>query len=433
MFDTPDDPFTGGSLRSADDAGLLVDDGVITARGDFAAVRADHPDVEVVDLRAGVLLPGLVDAHVHYPQVRAMGTLGMPLLEWLERCALPEELRLGSVDYAREVAEEFVSGLVSAGTTTSLVFGSHFAPAVDALFAEAGRVGLRVTAGLVVSDRGLPEPLLTTAERAYDESLELAGRWHGVGRARYAVTPRFSYSAADEMLDACASVTKDVAGAWFTTHVNENPAEVAEVARLFVGALHYVDTYDRHGLVGERSVLAHNVHASDRELVVLAGRGVGVAHCPTSNSALGSGLFPRGGTSSTGSGWRSGPTSGPAPASRCSRRGCRPTSCSRCWVPKDSRSPRPTCSTSPPAPAPWRSASATRWATCRWASSSTRSGSARSTTIRSTSGSGTPPAPRMRSPRSSPSAATATSPASGSAATGSSPDAEPSSVTSNPR
>lgn len=293
VVDTPDDPFTGGVLRSIDDAGLAVDDhGVISARADFATVRADHPDAEVVDLRGGVLLPGLVDAHVHYPQVRVMGALGMPLLEWLERCALPEELRLESVGYAREVAAEFVAGLVSAGTTTSLVFGSHFAPAVDALFAEAARVGVRVTAGLVVSDRGLPEPLLTTPERAYDESLDLAGRWHGVGRARYAVTPRFSYSAADEMLDACASVTKDVAGAWFTTHVNENSAEVAEVARLFVGSLHYVDTYDRHGLVGERSVLAHNVHASDHELVVLAGRGAGVAHCPTSNSALGSGLFP---------------------------------------------------------------------------------------------------------------------------------------------
>jgi guanine deaminase len=151
VVDTPDDPFTGGTLRSADDAGLAVTDGVIVARGDFAAVRADHPDVEVEDLRGGVLLPGLVDAHVHYPQVRAIGALGMPLLEWLERCALPEELRLASVDYAREVAAEFVCGLVSAGTTTSLVFGSHFAPAVDALFSEAARVGVRVTSGLVVS------------------------------------------------------------------------------------------------------------------------------------------------------------------------------------------------------------------------------------------------------------------------------------------
>jgi guanine deaminase len=83
-----------------------------------------------------------------------------------------------------------------------------------------------------------------------------------------------------------------VPDAWFTSHVNENPAEVAEVAARFPEAVHYVDTYDRHGLLGERSVLAHNVHATDSELTVLAGRGTSVAHCPSSNSALGSGLFP---------------------------------------------------------------------------------------------------------------------------------------------
>jgi guanine deaminase len=224
--------------------------------------------------------------------VRAIGALGMPLLEWLDRCALPEETRLASVDYARDVATEFVGGLVGAGTTTALVFGSHFASAVDVLFEEVERVGLRVTSGLVVSDRSLPEPLLSTPDRTYDESVALTRRWHGRGRTRYAVTPRFSYSASDDLLDACASVMKDVPGSWFTSHVNENRAEIAEVARLFAEAEHYVDTYDRHGLVGPSTVLAHNVHATDRELGLLASQGASVAHCPTSNSALGSGLFP---------------------------------------------------------------------------------------------------------------------------------------------
>ena len=292
VLDTPDDPLTGGRLRSDEDAGLLVADGAIGERGDFTALRRAHPDEEVVDLRAGVLLPGLVDTHVHYPQVRIIGALGMPLLDWLERCALPEECRLADVDYARRIAAEFVGGLVAAGTTTALVFGSHFAPAVDVLFEEVARAGLRVTAGLVVSDRGLPEPLLTDPGRAYDEAVALASRWHGVGRARYAVTPRFSYSASDEVLDACAAVLKDVPGSWFTSHVNENPAEVAEVTRLFVGAEHYVGTYDHHGLLGESSVLAHDVHPTDAELAILGARGAAVSHCPSSNSALGSGLFP---------------------------------------------------------------------------------------------------------------------------------------------
>jgi guanine deaminase len=279
-------------LRAESDLALRVVDGTIVERGPYAEVSRRHAEDDVVDLREGLVLPGLVDTHVHYPQVRAIGHLGMPLLQWLDECALPEEGRLASVDYARSVATEFVSGLVSAGTTTSLVFGSHFASALDVLFEEVERVGVRVTAGLVVSDRSLPQALLSTPERGYDEAVTLARRWHGRGRTRYAVTPRFSYSASDDMLDACRSVLKDVPGTFFTSHVNENVAEVAEVAKLFPGAQDYVDTYDRHGLVGPNTVLAHNVHPTDRELDLLTSRGASIAHCPTSNAALGSGLFP---------------------------------------------------------------------------------------------------------------------------------------------
>ncbi|HET8599802.1 MAG TPA: guanine deaminase, partial [Segeticoccus sp.] len=293
VMDTPDDPFAGGRLRADEDAGIVVHDGTIHERGPFAEVRGRHPDVEVVDLRDGILLPGLVDTHVHYPQVRVIGELGMPLLDWLQHCALPEEARLADSGYARSVAADFVRGLLDVGTTTALVFGSHFASAVHEVFTEAARVGLRITTGLVVSDRLLePEALLTTPDAAYEESCRLASRWHGAGHARYAVTPRFSFSASDAMLDACASVLKDVQGAWFTSHANENLAEIESVARLFGDAHDYVDTYDKHGLVGRRCVLAHNVHPTDRELALLASQDATVAHCPSSNAALGSGLFP---------------------------------------------------------------------------------------------------------------------------------------------
>ena len=291
VLDTPDDPFSGGRLRVEHDAGLLVRDGAVVERGAFDDVRARHRDDEIVDLRGGLVLPGFVDTHVHFPQVRAVGGLGMPLLEWLERCALPEEERLSDAAYARTIAAEFVSGLVEAGTTTAMVFGSHFAPAVDALFVQAADTGLRVTSGLVVSDRLLPEALWTSPQRAYDEGLALARRWHGLGRTRYAVTPRFALSCTDSLLASCAALLAEVDGSWVTTHLNENVLEIAGVGRLFDGC-HYVATYDRHGLIGPRTVLAHNVHATDEELRVLAARGASVAHCPTSNSALGSGLFP---------------------------------------------------------------------------------------------------------------------------------------------
>jgi guanine deaminase len=290
VLDTPDDPFRGGRLRADADAGLLVVDGTIVERGPYADVRRQHPGETAVDLRSGLLLPGFVDTHVHYPQMRAIGALGMPLLEWLDRCALPEEARLADLGYAREVAGEFVASLVDSGTTTALVFGSHFAPAVDLLFEHATGCGLRVTCGLVVGDRMLRPELHTTAQRAYEESRELARRWHRHGRTRYAVTPRFSLSCTDELLDSCAAVHSDTAGCWFTSHVNENPAEIAKVRELF--GCDYLDSYDKHGLVGPTSVFAHNVHPTGAELELLAATGASVAHCPTSNAALGSGLFP---------------------------------------------------------------------------------------------------------------------------------------------
>jgi guanine deaminase len=291
IVDTPGDPFTGDPAGAlAQDEALLVRDGVIAGRGSLAALRAAHPGELVTRLDGGLLVPGFVDTHVHYPQLRAIGGLGLPLLDWLEQCALPEESKLADRAYARAVAAEFLDGLVAAGTTSALVFGSHFAPAMDELFTAAERRGLNITSGLVLSDRILRPDLLNSPETALADSADLILRWHDRGRLRYAVTPRFSLSTSDEMLDACAQLLGK--GVWFTSHVNENLAEIATVAGLFPGSRHYLDTYVRHELVTPRSVFAHNVHPGDAELAVLAERGARVAHCPTSNSALGSGLFP---------------------------------------------------------------------------------------------------------------------------------------------
>jgi guanine deaminase len=286
FLDTPRSPFTGGHLRADADLALVVEDGVIVAREPFEP--SAHPDH--VDLREGLVLPGLVDTHVHFPQVRAIGGLGMPLLDWLEKCALPEEARLADAAYAASVATDFVSGLVRAGTTTALVFGSHFASAVDALLTEVTRVGLRVTAGLVLSDRILREDLFTTPERAYDEGLELTKRWHAQGRTRYAVTPRFSLSCSEALLESAGALMAQGEDVWFTSHLNENVEEIEGVRQLF--GCDYTTTYERAGLLGPRSVLAHNVHPTLQELMMLGRHGASVAHCPTSNAALGSGLFP---------------------------------------------------------------------------------------------------------------------------------------------
>lgn len=294
VLDVPGDPFVSGAsaLRAESDGAIVVRDGLIVTRGGYADLAAAYRDEETVDLRDGLLLPGLVDTHVHYPQVRVIGGLGMPLLDWLDRWALPEEALLVEDAYAEAVAEEFLSGLAQAGTTTALVFGAHFASAMEILFSAAERSGLRITAGQVMSDRRLRSDLLTTPEAAFAEGRKLIERWHGEGRLRYAVTPRFSLSTTAAMLDVCAELLTLSDDVWFTSHINENTTEVATVLGLFGSAEHYLASYDQHGLVTPRSVFAHNLHARDAELDRLAATGAWVAHCPTSNAALGSGLFP---------------------------------------------------------------------------------------------------------------------------------------------
>ena len=180
---------------------------------------------------------------------------------------------------------------MSAGTTSALVFGSHFATAMDSFFTAAADSGLRITAGQVLSDRVLPEPLLTTPDKALAEGQALIERWRDQPNLRYAVTPRFSLSASEPMLDVCEELLR-TPGTWFTTHINENGAEVDQVASYFPARAHYLDTYQHHSLITDHSVLAHNVHATDHELEVMAATGAWAAHCPTSNAALGSGLFP---------------------------------------------------------------------------------------------------------------------------------------------
>lgn len=292
VLDTPRSPFHGGELRSDEDVSFVVTNGVISYRGTAAGATALAPDAPVTRITDGFLIPGMVDTHVHYPQVRAIGGLGRPLLDWLQGTALPEEARLADVDYASAVAGEFLTGLAASGTTTALVFGSHYASAMHAFFGAAHETGLRITTGLVVGDRLLRDDLHTDPTRAVREASELISAWHGTGRLRYAVTPRFSLATSEHLLAACAETFRGRADLWFTTHLNENLTEVATVAGLFPAARDYLDTYERHGLIGPRSVLAHNVHPTDSELTRMAGLGSSIAHCPTSNSALGSGLFP---------------------------------------------------------------------------------------------------------------------------------------------
>lgn len=290
---TPRNPFLRDSaLEVFEDGGLAFAGGRILACGRFGDVCSQQSAAEVVDARDAILLPGFVDCHVHFPQIAVIGAMGFGLLDWLRERSLPEEARLADEPYAADVAERFVRGLVANGTTTALVFGSHFVAAQEALFAAASVAGLRVASGLVVSDRNLLPELQVDAGAAYQSSRDLIERWHGRGLIRYAVTPRFSVSCSEEMLGACGALMSEADGLLFTSHLNETGEEIGLVDELFPWACDYLETYEHYGLVGPKSVLAHNVHPPEDELRRLGAAGAGVAHCPSSNAFLGSGLFP---------------------------------------------------------------------------------------------------------------------------------------------
>jgi guanine deaminase len=291
VMHTPLNPFKGGALEVTEDAGVLVRDGRIVQLEDFDVVRRAYPLEPMRDLRPGLLLPGFIDAHVHYPQVRVVGGLGMTLLDWLEHNTLPEEARLADVTYARGVAQAFVRALLMHGTTSAMVFGAHFQGAQAALFEEAESKGLRVTSGMVFSDRLLRPELHQTPAAALEAGQALIAQFHNKGRSRYAVMPRFALSASEAMLEVCAELVRTTPDASFHTHINENDREIQTVHDLFPWAQDYLETYERYGLISRRAVLAHNLHASSLELERLCAHGASVAHCPCSNAAIGSGFF----------------------------------------------------------------------------------------------------------------------------------------------
>jgi guanine deaminase len=177
-----------------------------------------------------------------------------------------------------------------------VAYGSVFAASMDGAFRAAEAHGIRAILGKVMMDRITYDEKIdrsTILDRSIRESEDLCRRWHGAddGRLGYAVTPRFAVSCTAEMLAASAALAART-GAWWQTHVSEDPGEIAEVGRLFPEALDYVDVYDRAGGLGERTILAHAVHLSDRELRRLVETGTRVAHCPASNLFLASGVMP---------------------------------------------------------------------------------------------------------------------------------------------
>ncbi|QTI70113.1 amidohydrolase family protein [Gordonia polyisoprenivorans] len=300
------------------DGALVIDDatGVIVYSGPRAGMPDDAEDV-TVDHDGAYLIPGFVDAHIHFPQTYSLDAYGGgQLLEWLSTCIFPAEARLADPEFAQRIARDFTTRRISTGTTAAMVFGSAFTHAQDALFTETARVGLRLVSGRGIQTVGpdSAEPLLTSEADAIALTRAEIERWHGTDTGdpstsllHTAIVPRFTLSVTTQTLRALGELHADVAdtGVYVHTHLNENnrpgTGEIDTVKQLFE-VDSYLDTYDgkflpgsAHGgesLLGRRTILAHAVHCTVAELDRMAETGTSIAHCPTSQLFLGSGTMP---------------------------------------------------------------------------------------------------------------------------------------------
>ncbi|MEM1429176.1 MAG: guanine deaminase [Pseudomonadota bacterium] len=270
---------------------VAVRDGVLLATGTAEALRAAHPDASVTDHGNALILPGFVDAHAHYPQTAIIASWGKRLIDWLNTYTFPEEMRFADPIYAKEQAERYLDLLLAHGTTSVSSFCTVHAGSVDALFEAAEARGMAVTAGRTCMDRNAPDGLRDDARSAHDESAALIARWHGKGRARYAITPRFTPTSSPEQLEALGALWAAHPSCAMQTHLSEQTDEVGWVASLHPEARDYLDTYEAHGLLGPGALFGHAIWLTDRERSRLAEAGAAVVHCPTSNTFIGSGLF----------------------------------------------------------------------------------------------------------------------------------------------
>lgn len=270
---------------------LLIEGTRIVAVGDSADLKAAHPKAHVVSYGDALICPGFVDAHAHYPQTAMIASWGKRLIDWLNTYTFPEEARFSDPEYARAIASRYLDLTAANGTTTIASFATIHPHSADALFAAAEARGQCMVTGKTCMDRNAPDDLRDTAQSAYDDSKALIERWHGNGRAQYAITPRFSPTSTPEQLSALGALWAEHPTCLMQTHLSEQTDEIDWVLGLYPDARDYLDTYEAHGLLGDRGLYGHAIHLRPREIDRLAEVQGRVIHCPTSNAFIGSGAL----------------------------------------------------------------------------------------------------------------------------------------------
>jgi guanine deaminase len=277
-----------GSYRYFEDGVVEIADGRIVRAGPFEGAPEG---AELVDHRPHLILPGFIDPHIHFPQMQVIGSYAANLLEWLNTYTFVEEQKFMDGAHAKRIAAAFFDELLRHGTTTASAYCSVHPESVDAFFAEAEKRNMLMLGGKVMMDRNAPQALLDTAQSSYDDSRRQLQKWHGRGRAHYAITPRFAITSTPAQLEAAQTLAREFPDCHIQTHVSENLGEIELARELYPEAPDYVGIYEHYGLLGPKTLLGHSIHLSHREAEILCETKSVAVFCPTSNLFIGSGLF----------------------------------------------------------------------------------------------------------------------------------------------
>ncbi|CAM3932647.1 Guanine deaminase [Vibrio aerogenes CECT 7868] len=277
---------------------LITENGLITALADAQTFLNSLSEQELSHVlpgmihHKGLLIPGMIDSHVHYPQMEMIASYGTQLLDWLNEYTFPAEAKFCNSEYAAKQAKQFIEQLFAHGTTTASVFATVHPESVNAFFSAAEACQARMICGKVMMDRNCPDNLKDTAESGYAQTRQLIEQWHKQGRSLYAITPRFAPTSSPEQLKKAGQLAKQHPDTFIQTHLSENIQEIEWVKSLYPESPDYLGVYEKYDLVRERALFGHCIHLESREYQVLKREQAGIIFCPTSNLFIGSGLFP---------------------------------------------------------------------------------------------------------------------------------------------
>ena len=272
---------------------IAVENGKVTGVSTNLS-ELDCQNAEIIDFGDKLLIPAMNDMHVHAPQVHNQGVaMDLELLPWLQNYTFPEESKYADVAYADCMYRRFLHTQWLFGTMRSVVFGTVHTESTRVLMKLYQEAGMGALVGKVAMNRNCPDALCEDVKAAVEGNERLIAEFSDVdGLVRPIITPRFVPSCTPELLKACGELAKKYQLP-VQSHLSENTSEIAWVAELEPESESYGDAYNRYGLFGQTpTIMAHCVWTSGSELDMMKRNGVMVAHCPTSNFNIASGMAP---------------------------------------------------------------------------------------------------------------------------------------------